>query len=52
LSDILSAETFAQMAATHPNMSAVTVPNRGHAPMLDEPTAVSAIDRFLTGLES
>jgi pimeloyl-ACP methyl ester carboxylesterase len=52
LSDILSAETFAQMAATHPNMTAVTVPNRGHAPMLDEPVAVSALDQFLTGLES
>ena len=52
LSDILSAETFAQMAATHPNTTAVTVPNRGHAPMLDEPAAVSAVDGFLSGLES
>lgn len=52
LSDILSAETLARMAAEHPNMSAVTVPNRGHAPMLDEPAAVAAVDRFLTGLES
>jgi pimeloyl-ACP methyl ester carboxylesterase len=51
LSDILSAETFAQMAATHPKLTAVTVPDRGHAPMLDEPTAVSAIDLFLNNLK-
>jgi pimeloyl-ACP methyl ester carboxylesterase len=51
LSDILSAETFARMAATHPNLIAVTVPNRGHAPMLDEPMALSAIDAFLDALK-
>jgi pimeloyl-ACP methyl ester carboxylesterase len=52
LSDILSAATFASMAARHPNLIGVSVPRRGHAPMLDEPAAVAAIDSFLDGVES
>lgn len=52
LSDILSAEVFDSMAARHPNLVRVNVPNRGHAPMLDEPAAVSAMDAFLEGLQS
>jgi len=31
-------------------MKSVTVPGVGHAPMLDEPEAVAAIDAFLAGL--
>ena len=46
-SDILSAETLAEMARRRPDMAHVTVPNRGHAPFLDEPAAVAAIDKFL-----
>ena len=52
LSDLLPADILASMAARHPNLITVSVPNRGHAPMLDEPAAVSAIDTFLDGLES
>jgi pimeloyl-ACP methyl ester carboxylesterase len=52
LSDILSAEILARMAATHPHLTALTLPHRGHAPMLDEPAAVAAIDAFLKELES
>ncbi|MCB2074427.1 MAG: alpha/beta hydrolase [Novosphingobium sp.] len=47
LSDVLSAETQAEMGRRHPGMDAVTVPRVGHAPMLDEPAAVEAIERFL-----
>ncbi len=47
-SDILSAETLAEMARRRPDMAQVTVANRGHAPFLDEPAAVAAIDEFLT----
>lgn len=47
LSDILSAKTFAQMARTLPEAEAVTVARVGHAPMLDEPAAMAAIDRLL-----
>lgn len=50
MSDILSAEILEKMTAHHPNLIALTLPNRGHAPMLDEPAAVAAIDRFLEGL--
>jgi pimeloyl-ACP methyl ester carboxylesterase len=52
LSDILSAEILASMAAQHPNLRAITLANRGHAPMLDEPAAVAAIGEFLQGLEA
>jgi pimeloyl-ACP methyl ester carboxylesterase len=52
LSDIISAETLVTMAARHPNLKAVTLANRGHAPMLDEPAAVAAIDAFLSRLET
>ncbi len=46
-SDILSDETVAEMCRRHPNCTAVTVPRRGHPPLLDEPEAVAAIDAFL-----
>ena len=45
-SDILSAETLAEMAARHPRLEAVTVPDRGHAPFLDEPEALDALEAF------
>jgi pimeloyl-ACP methyl ester carboxylesterase len=47
LSDILSAATAAEMARRVPDAEIVTVPGRGHAPTLDEPEAVAAIDRLL-----
>jgi len=47
LSDILSPETLAKMAGLLSDCEAVTVPRVGHAPMLDEPAAVAAIDRLL-----
>lgn len=50
ISDFLSAEILENMGARHPNLTALTLPNRGHAPMLDEPASVVAIDRFLESL--
>jgi len=47
LSDILSAETLDQMAHAHPDLTAVTVPNRGHPLTLDEPEVTEALDAFL-----
>lgn len=47
LSDVLSPETQDAMAVRHPGLTTVTVPNVGHAPTLDEPAAVAAIDDFL-----
>ncbi|MEH6660405.1 MAG: alpha/beta hydrolase [Parasphingorhabdus sp.] len=47
LSDILSPATVAEMKRRHPdNFSAVDIENRGHTPMLDEPAALAAVDRF------
>jgi len=47
LSDLLTEDTLARMHAEMPLMESVTVPAIGHAPTLDEPEAVAAIDRLL-----
>ena len=46
-SDILTPATAKRMCRRHKNCKLVTVANRGHAPMLSEPEAVSAISEFL-----
>jgi pimeloyl-ACP methyl ester carboxylesterase len=46
-SDILSVATLARMQRGKPDLQALTVANRGHAPLLDEPECVAAIDQFL-----
>jgi pimeloyl-ACP methyl ester carboxylesterase len=48
-SDILSAATFARMQREKADLRALTVADRGHAPMLDEPQCIAAIDEFLSG---
>ena len=50
LSDIITADIAARMARAAPAMEVVSVPNVGHAPLLDEPVAVDAIARFLRTL--
>jgi pimeloyl-ACP methyl ester carboxylesterase len=46
-SDVLSVTTLERMQREKPDLQALTVANRGHAPLLDEPECVAAIDRFL-----
>lgn len=46
-SDLLSLETLAEMARRDPDMTSVTIPDRGHCPFLDEPEAVAAIQGLL-----
>ncbi len=46
-SDVLSSATAEQMVATLPAAEIVEVPGVGHAPLLDEPEAAAALDRFL-----
>jgi pimeloyl-ACP methyl ester carboxylesterase len=46
-SDLLTAETAQKMQAAAPDMKLAVVPGIGHAPDLDEPEAVAAIDAFL-----
>jgi pimeloyl-ACP methyl ester carboxylesterase len=47
LSDLLTAETLRRMLDRVPGAEAVTLPHVGHAPTLDEPEAVAAIERLL-----
>jgi pimeloyl-ACP methyl ester carboxylesterase len=49
-SDLLSAEALEKMHAAALDMRSVTVPGVGHAPMLDEPEALAAIDSFLASI--
>ncbi len=51
-SDILSEKTALEMVRRHPDAKLATVPRVGHAPILDEPEAVSAITDFLARLEA
>jgi pimeloyl-ACP methyl ester carboxylesterase len=46
-SDILSAATFAKMKLENPDLGQLEVAQRGHAPLLDEPECLAAIDAFL-----
>jgi pimeloyl-ACP methyl ester carboxylesterase len=46
-SDLLTAATAARMRQVAPHMTLATVPGVGHAPELNEPEAVAAIDEFL-----
>jgi pimeloyl-ACP methyl ester carboxylesterase len=50
-SDLLTAETAARMRSVAPHMKLAVVPGVGHAPELNEPEAVAAIDEFLAELE-
>jgi pimeloyl-ACP methyl ester carboxylesterase len=47
LSDVLSAATLARMQREKPDLQVLTVADRGHPPLLDEPQCVAAIEAFL-----
>lgn len=51
-SDLLSAETVAEMKRAKPDLTAVTVRGRGHVPFLDEAEAASAIDAFVARVDA
>ncbi|HZT04934.1 MAG TPA: alpha/beta hydrolase [Steroidobacteraceae bacterium] len=50
MSDILNENTLERMQREKPDLERVTVVNRGHVPLLDEPEALAAIERFLARL--
>ncbi|HEX8256973.1 MAG TPA: alpha/beta hydrolase [Allosphingosinicella sp.] len=52
LSDLLAPATVERMQAENEAMEAVTVERSGHAPTLEEPEAVAAIDRLLARLSA
>jgi pimeloyl-ACP methyl ester carboxylesterase len=47
LSDLLSAATLQRMAREKPDLEHITVANRGHTPLLNEPECLAAIDAFV-----
>jgi pimeloyl-ACP methyl ester carboxylesterase len=49
-SDLLNPAVFARMKHELPHIEQAVVPLHGHAPYLDEPEALQAIDRFLAAL--
>jgi pimeloyl-ACP methyl ester carboxylesterase len=50
LSDILSAATVAAMAARHPGLHAIEVPDQGHVPAL-EGDLIAVVARFVSGCD-
>jgi pimeloyl-ACP methyl ester carboxylesterase len=46
-SDIVTAETAAEMRRRRPDMVFADVPGRGHVPFLDEPEALAALETWL-----
>jgi pimeloyl-ACP methyl ester carboxylesterase len=50
LSDLLSTVCAEEMCRRRPSLLCTEVPNRGHAPLLDEPASLGAIDAFLEKL--
>ncbi len=51
LSDLLSPEIVGKMRAIHSAFDYVEVPRIGHAPMMTEPVAWAALDKFLMGID-
>ena len=51
-SDLLTAQTAARMQSVAPHTKLAVVPGVGHAPELNEPEAVAAIDEFLDSLRA
>ncbi len=50
-SDLLSAETVREMKEINKTLKATLVPDRGHAPFLDEPHSRHAIDHWLESVD-
>ena len=50
-SDLLTEATVQRMLRVAPGMKLATVAGVGHAPELNEPEAIAAIDEFLAGIE-
>jgi pimeloyl-ACP methyl ester carboxylesterase len=50
LSDILSRATVNEMKRRKPDLVHAEIARRGHAPLLDEPEAVAAIQRFVASI--
>ncbi len=51
-SNILSPDTAAEMRRRRPDMGFAEIPDRGHAPFLDEPAALAAINTWISQCRS
>jgi pimeloyl-ACP methyl ester carboxylesterase len=51
-SDLLTEATVARMQEVAPHMKLATVVGVGHAPELNEPESIAAIDQFLAGIDA
>ena len=51
LSELLSSKTSKEMAKRHKDLEVLTVKNRGHVPLLNEPGVVKAIDALIVKAE-
>ena len=52
LSDLLSADTVAAMAARHPNLAAIEVEDEGHTPFLHRPPLAGRIAEFIRSIRA
>lgn len=52
LTDLVAMDCVEKMQELSPSLQVVNIPDRGHAPMLDEPLAVEAIDGFFSSLDA
>ncbi|WP_224824820.1 alpha/beta fold hydrolase [Cognatishimia sp. MH4019] len=50
-SDLLSAQTLAEMQRRRPDMIAAVVPDRAHIPFLDEPESVAALRQWIEAMQ-
>jgi pimeloyl-ACP methyl ester carboxylesterase len=50
-SDLLSIETFAEMARRHPRFETYTVPGQGHAPLLLDTISIERIAAFVESVD-
>jgi pimeloyl-ACP methyl ester carboxylesterase len=51
ISDLVAKDCVQKMQELAPGLQVVNIPDRGHAPMLDEPLAVEAIDGFFSAVD-
>lgn len=51
-SDLLSADTVAEMAARHPRLEAIEVEDEGHTPFMHRPALVARIASFVAAIEA
>ncbi|WOJ92313.1 alpha/beta hydrolase [Congregibacter variabilis] len=51
VTDLVAMDCVEKMQKLSPGLQVVNIPERGHAPMLDEPLAVEAIDEFFSSVD-